>query len=122
MLQTKANKDLEQSTKDVTAKLLSMLEIGARDRQITAWRDQPNAPELQAEMLALLKEHLVKLGVSVPTSCKQLCIGADGRRQLQSAVITNSFSDLCSAAAVLRVDFGDERPSMLNTLTVSVED
>jgi hypothetical protein len=85
MLQTKASEDLEQSTKDVTAKLLSMLEIGARDRQITAWRVQPNAAELRREMHDLLKAHFVKLDVSVPSSCKQLCIQW-GRWQKAAAV------------------------------------
>ena len=82
MLQTKANEDLEQSTKDIAAKLLSMLEIGA---QITAWRVQPNAAQLRGEMLKLLKAHFVKLDVSVPTSCKQLCIQW-GRWQKAAAV------------------------------------
>ena len=87
MLQTKANKDLEQSTKDVTAKLLSMLEIGARDRQITAWRVQPNAAQLRGEMYDLLKAHFVKLDVSVPSSCKQLALGqmAEGSCSRQSS-------------------------------------
>ena len=90
MLQTKLNAGLDQSTKDLKAELLSLLKVGAHDKNVSAWRDQPDAVELQNKLTTSLVAHRNKIAVSVPPSFyQQLCIGqrADGRQQLQSAVI-----------------------------------